>query len=36
LTKGESTAMVDHQAELRKASLRGAKSEIDSLNKKEA
>ena len=36
LTKGESTAMVDHQAEMRKQSLRGAKAEIDGLNKKEA
>jgi hypothetical protein len=35
LMKGESTAMVDHQANQRKASLSAAKSMVDNLNKKE-
>ena len=35
LFKGESTAMVEHKADLRKASLRAAKSEVDNLNKEE-
>jgi len=32
--KGESTAMVEHQQEQRKASLRAAVSEVNDLNKK--
>ena len=35
LFKGESTAMINHQADARKASLRASKEEIDGLNKKE-
>jgi len=35
LFKGESTAMINHQADARKASLRASKDEIDGLNKKE-
>lgn len=35
LFKNESTAMVEHQAALRKASLKAAAAEVDGLNKKE-
>ena len=35
LMGGDSTAMIEHQAELRKASLKAAAAEIDAMNKKE-